>query len=100
MFQVQPTSGATLPKSHQWQSVDVSSPAFVRRLCASILGASLHILNRVVADVSKVGLEPSTNCRWWDSGEKHPSCRLDLNHPPTAVGGIEERCSRSQLTDF
>jgi len=30
MFQVQPTSGAALPKSHQRQLVDVSSPAFIR----------------------------------------------------------------------
>jgi hypothetical protein len=39
----------------------------------------------------QVGSEPSTNFRWWDlqilSGRL---CRLDLNHPPTPVGGISE----------
>ena len=38
---------------------------------------------------TKAGSEPSPNSRWGDS---HSSscfpCRLDLNHPPTSVGGI------------
>jgi len=39
--------------------------------------------------VSKVGSEQSTNCRWWDSRARPGAeCRLDLKHPPTAVGGI------------
>jgi hypothetical protein len=34
MFQVQPTSGAALPKSHQRQLVDVSSPTYIGRYFA------------------------------------------------------------------
>ena len=40
----------------------------------------------------QVGSEPSTNSRWWDSQilEGLSLCRPDLNHPPTAVGGISD----------
>jgi hypothetical protein len=40
--------------------------------------------------------EPSTNFRWWDSVTT-TSCpdRRDLNHPPTAVGGIWTFCAKS-----
>ena len=37
---------------------------------------------------AEAGLEQSTDCRRWDSGASHFLCRLDLNNPPTAVGGI------------
>jgi len=37
----------------------------------------------------KAGSELSTNFRWWDFFNEAPSySRLDLNHPPTPVGGI------------
>jgi hypothetical protein len=65
--------------------------------------------------ISKKGSEPSTNCRWWDSQiflapsiERISTIhqlplvgfadllssfnRKDLNHPPTAVGGIRRSC--------
>src|SRR5262245_40520000 len=29
-----------------------------------------------------------TDCRRWDSWKRRPLCRLDLNYPPTPVGGI------------
>ena len=37
---------------------------------------------------TKVGFEPSTNCRWWDSYPvNQPVCRLDLTiHPLPWVG--------------
>ncbi len=39
--------------------------------------------------ISEAGSEPSTNFRWWDSKNRSaPVRRLDLNHPPTPVGGI------------
>ena len=41
--------------------------------------------------VSEAGSEQSTNCRWWDSRTRFALVyRLDLNHPPTSVGGIPE----------
>jgi hypothetical protein len=40
---------------------------------------------------SKAGSEQSTNFRWWDSRTRCVVAgRLDLNHPPTPVGGISE----------
>jgi hypothetical protein len=41
--------------------------------------------------VSKAGSEQSTHSRGWDSRTRFVlACRLDLNHPPTPVGGISE----------
>src|SRR5260370_12560287 len=41
--------------------------------------------------VSEAGSEQSTNFRWWDSRTRFTvGSRLDLNHPPTPVGGIWE----------
>src|SRR5262245_14086893 len=37
---------------------------------------------------TRVGIEPSTTCRWWDSGKFSSSCRLGLNDPPAPAGGI------------
>src|SRR5262245_51295958 len=37
---------------------------------------------------TRVGIEPSTTCRWWDSGMFSISCRLGLNDPPAPAGGI------------
>ena len=40
---------------------------------------------------SEAGSEQSTNFRWWDSRTGSVfACRLDLNNPPTSVGGIQE----------
>src|SRR5438034_5739561 len=45
---------------------------------------------------SEAGSEQSTNFRWWDSRTRSvPACRLDLNHPPTSVGGIPEFLQKS-----
>ena len=34
-------------------------------------------------------MNESTNCGWWDlMADLALSCRLGLNNPPTAVGGI------------
>jgi hypothetical protein len=42
------------------------------------------------ANPIRKGLERSTHCRGWDSERflRASACRLHLNHPPTAVGGI------------
>ena len=41
--------------------------------------------------VSEARSEQSTNFRWWDSRTRDVlAFRLDLNHPPTPVGGISE----------
>jgi hypothetical protein len=49
------------------------------------------LLNRLGRVVTEAGSEQSTNCRWWDSKTRCVlGCRLDLNLPPTAVGGISE----------
>ena len=46
-------------------------------------------LNSLGRFVSEAGSEQSTNFRWWDSRTRSVlACRLDLNHPPTSVGGI------------
>src|SRR5262245_2478942 len=37
---------------------------------------------------TRVGIEPSTTCRWRDSGKFSSSCRLGLNDPPAPAGGI------------
>ena len=50
------------------------------------LNSPLTAIDRLV---SEAGSEQSTNCRWWDSRTRFVlACRLDLNHPPTSVGGI------------
>ena len=52
------------------------------------------LLNPLGRFISKAGSEESTDFRWWDSRIRCVlACRLDLNHPPTAVtavGGISE----------
>jgi hypothetical protein len=41
---------------------------------------------------NKAGIEQSTNFHWWDlSGVSGLLCRLQLNNPPTSVGGIEAK---------
>ena len=45
----------------------------------------------VIIGRRKLGSEQSTNFRWGDSPiSKASVCRLDLNTPPTPVGGIPE----------
>ena len=50
------------------------------------------LLNSVRSFVSGAGSEQSTHSRYsrgWDSRTRCVlACRLDLNHPPTSVGGI------------
>ena len=49
--------------------------------------------------VSEAGSEQSTNFRWWDSRTRFVlTCRLDLNHPSTSVGGIWEFHTVSKAT--
>ncbi len=63
------------PTHGEW--VDSSDPAYASRYFEVIIGRR------------KVGSELSTNFRWWDSQiSKASVCRLDLNNPPTPVGGI------------
>jgi len=39
---------------------------------------------------ARLDLKLSTHCRGWDYEVEGAGCRrLDLNHPPTAVGGIK-----------
>ncbi len=74
-----PDAGAILGESHPRKWVDSSDPAYASRYFAVILGRR------------KAGSEQSTNFRWWDSQiSKASVCRLDLNNPPTPVGGIPE----------
>ncbi len=71
-------------ESHQRQLVDGSDPT-----CSSKCKAELALWNAPGRFRSEAGSEQSTNCRWWNSRTRAPTlCRLDLNHPPTAVGGI------------
>src|ERR1700730_8340960 len=50
---------------------------------------------------SEAGSEQSTNFRWWDSKTRSVlACRLDLNHPPTSVGGIPEFSHNLEVGDF
>ncbi len=66
-----------MQKSHPREWVDSSDPAYASRYFAVIIGRR------------KVGSEQSTNSRWWDSQiSKASLCRLDLNNPPTPVGGF------------
>src|SRR6266542_4657689 len=47
------------------------------------------LLNALARFVTEAGSEQSTNFHWWDSRTGCLlACRLDLNNPPTAVGGI------------
>jgi hypothetical protein len=64
--------GRSSPESHQRQLVDGSGPTFdasatdrfkVGKLAPRIDAYGLRM---------KAGLEPSTNCRWWDSGKAAP----------------------------
>jgi hypothetical protein len=58
------------------------------------------LLNALGRFVSEAGSEQSTNFRWWDSRARSVlACRLDLNHPPTPVGGISES-SQSRLSEL
>jgi len=48
-------------------------------------------LNALGRSALEAGSEQSTNFRWWDSRSRFVlTCRLDLNNPPTSVGGIQE----------
>jgi hypothetical protein len=73
-------------KSHQRKLVDCSDPASENNAgrAHTRTPSFMGLLSE------QVGSEPSTNCRWWDCGGRCAliSRRGDLNHPPTAVGGI------------
>jgi len=86
IVQAQPTKEAFFPNptNGSWWIVQVQ-PMQARRV--SFRRWSLA-LNWSVAGVPKAGLEQSTNCRWWDWDKSGVRDRLDLNNPPTAVGGI------------
>jgi hypothetical protein len=45
----------------------------------------------VVRSGAKVGHEPSTGSRRWDSGKACGADRLGLTHPPAPAGGIQRR---------
>ena len=86
ILQVQPTQEEpTSSESHQRQLVDSSSPTYSANE-AQING---NFFAKII-QATKAGLEQSTNCRWWDFKILFGSFlgRLDLNNPPTAVGGI------------
>jgi glycosidase len=93
-------------KSHQRQLVDGSDPFYEQSAYSSsnptngswwmvqilsIYGRSWrcqHLVEKQLA-TTKTGSEQPTNCRWWDLTEYQRFVRRkDLNHPPTAVGGI------------
>ena len=58
-------------------------------------------LNGLGRFVSEAGSEQSTNFRWWDSRTRSVlACRLDLNHPPTSVGGIPEFSHNLEVADI
>ncbi len=90
-----------MEKSHLREWVDVSVPTYQMRARPSenpTHGSGwivqIQPTRRVIWShyrLSKVGFEQSTNFRWWDSQiSKASVCRLDLNNPPTPVGGIPE----------
>ena len=77
----------TNPTNGSWWMVQIQPvrPHRGRMKLKSLLNALGHF-------VSEAGSEQSTNFRWWDSRTRCVlACRLDLNHPPTPVGGISER---------
>ena len=82
-----PESALDLNESHQRQLVDCSDPTCWSELeRRKIRDRFLNALGRFA---SKAGSEQSTNFRWWDSRTRSALiCRLDLNNPPTSVGGI------------
>jgi hypothetical protein len=44
--------------------------------------------------------EPSTNSRWWDLQKPVVwVCSLQLNHPPTDVGGISDFWGKPRVID-
>jgi hypothetical protein len=81
-------------KSHQRELVDASDPFYtesplrLKSLTACIFG--------LIGEQLKRGSEQSTNFRWWDlaSSQWFIQSRDDLNHPPTAVGGICIFCAK------
>jgi hypothetical protein len=84
-------------ESHQQQLVEASDSAYNRpRPLVNPADGSRGIfqVQPSRSALNKVGLEQSTNCRWWDSSlARRLVCRLDLNHPPTSVGGILAQAS-------
>src|ERR1700730_11234187 len=91
MVQIQPTGNRTLMKL-------VIPPTAVRGLFRACIESqktpalfSVYAPHTLISG-AKAGSEPSPNCRWGDSKfhKRAVSCRLDLNDPPTAVGGISE----------
>ncbi len=77
-----------MQKSHPREWVDVSVPTYQMRARPS--ENPTHGSGWIV-QIQPVGSKQSTNSRWWDSQiSKASVCRLDLNNPPTPVGGIPE----------
>ena len=82
---------ADAPESHPRQWVDSSSSTYKRRRRRSLFPLSQRAGERVGGEAfsaSKTELEQSTNFVGgiWDVAAA--LCRLSMNNPPTAVGGI------------
>jgi hypothetical protein len=77
------------PTNGSWWMVQIQPIGPCRRTMK--LNSLLNPLGRFV---SEAGSEPSThsrNSRGWDSKTRFVvASRLDLNHPPTPVGGISD----------
>jgi hypothetical protein len=89
-------------ESHQRQLVEASDSAYNRQLRPLVNPADgsrgiFHVQPSLFS-LNKVGLERSTHCRGWDSLlARQLVCRLDVNHPPTAIGGILAEASMTGL---
>jgi hypothetical protein len=84
-----PELALDLNESHQRQLVDCSDPTCWSK--SERRKTTNRFLNALGRFASKAGSEQSTNFRWWDSITRPAlACRLDVNNPPTAVGGIQK----------
>ena len=104
-FQIPPPAGGgsfncNLPKlvainseSHHREMVDRSR--FKLREDLSCCNAKRHTKSPILSGLEvghrlrKLKRERSTTFRWWDSeADRRHLCRLDMNYPPSADGGI------------
>ena len=89
-FSIPPTEVGGLFRSNLQASTDRVLESHQRKLVDCLDPASeTKGSNTLKIEFHDPFYEPSPNCRWRDSEvHQHFFCRLDLNNPPTSVGGI------------
>src|SRR5437762_2625200 len=84
-----------IPRIPPTQLVDRSYAAYIKqsRLASRIPPTQLVVRSYAAYIKQSQQRSNPTNCSWCDSGEAISSVaiRLDMNEPPTAVGGIREK---------